>query len=274
MTTKEGNWIGRKREAVETITDRQVHEFRVTMDNVLDTGKDLPGLHWCLAPEIYPPRDLGRDGHPKVGLFLPDLGLPRRMWAGGRLSYHKGVGAGETVTRVSTIRDITFKEGRSGKLGFVTLEHSYECGREVRISEQQNIVYREDPSPDAPAPELPQAEPWEPLRALSVLPTPTLLFRYSAMTFNGHRIHYDKAYAIDTEGYGGLVVHGPLQSTWMQILATALLNRLPEDFSYRGVAPLICNRPAAVEAIETVKGLSLRVRDVDADIVTMVAQAR
>ncbi|WP_394713477.1 MaoC family dehydratase N-terminal domain-containing protein [uncultured Roseibium sp.] len=267
------SWIGFEREACETVTERQVREFRVTLDGFLADENETPGLHWCLAPEIYPPAELGRDGHPRLGLFLPDLGLPRRMWAGGRVSYQRGIRAGDTITRRSTITDIKFKEGRSGKLGFVTLDHSYLCGLELRISEQQNIVYRKDPSPDAPTAQPPQAESWEVIQSIEVLPTSTLLFRYSAMTFNGHRIHYDKAYAIETEGYAGLVVHGPLQSTWMQILAARILKRLPKDFTYRGLSPLICGRPAVVEARETDGKLALRVRDLEANIVTMEAHS-
>jgi len=262
MTPEASDWIGRKREASETITEWQIQEVRVTLDGVLGDEEELPGFHWCLVPEIYPPADLGRDGHPKLGLFLPDLGLPRRMWAGGRVSYRGGIRAGETVTRRTTLKDIRFKEGRSGKLGFVTLDHDYLCGGDLRISEQHNIVYREDPSPGTPAPVPPKADAWAALKSIDVLPTPTLLFRYSAMTFNGHRIHYDKSYATGVEGYDGLVVHGPLQSTWMQILATQILKRLPRDFSYRGLSPLICDRPAVVEALEIEPGkLVLRVRD-------------
>lgn len=274
MNDISADWIGHTRKATETITDRQVREFRVTLDGVLDDGAPLAGLHWCLTPEVYPPADLGRDAHPKLGLFLPDLGLPRRMWAGGRLSYKGEVTAGDTVTRETRIRDIKFKEGRTGKLGFVTLDHDYTVAGDLRVSEEHNIVYRDDPSPDAPGPVPPQAEPWTPLKRIDVLPNPTLLFRYSAMTFNGHRIHYDPAYATSIEGYAGLVVHGPLQSTWMQIMATALLGHLPTEFSYRGLSPLTCNRPATIEAIAADQGLSLRVRDLDANVVTMAASAR
>ena len=274
MSDAAEDWVGRTREATETVTDRQVREFQVTLDGVLAPNAPLVGLQWCLAPEIYPPADLGRDSHPKLGLFLPDLGLPRRMWAGGKLSYAGTVGAGDTITRNTVLRDIKLKDGRSGRLGFVTLHHQYFCGDDLRVSEDHNIVYRDDHTPGAPAPTPPTADPWTPIKRIDILPDPTLLFRYSAMTFNGHRIHYDPEYAVRTEGYGGLVVHGPLQSTWMQILATTLLGHPPEDFTYRGLSPLICNRPAAIEAIEAPGGLSLRVRDIDADVVTMAADAR
>lgn len=267
------NWIGRRREASEVVTDRLQAEFRATMDGMLCSNGALPGLQWCLTPEIYPPADLGRDGHPRTGLFLPDLDLPRRMWAGGQISYLGEFAAGDNVRRVTTIRDIQFKEGRSGRLGFVTLDHVYERDGEPLIREVHNIVYRNDPSLDAPAPLVPQAKHWNLLRALTITPTPTLLFRYSAMTFNGHRIHYDPIYATGTEGYDGLVVHGPMQATWMQMLATDILGRLPQEFTYRGLTPLICGRPAQVEAIKNDEGLELRIRDIKANVVTMSAQA-
>ncbi|NVK34866.1 MAG: MaoC family dehydratase N-terminal domain-containing protein [Rhodobacteraceae bacterium] len=275
MTVETTDWIGKQREASETVSDRQLREFRSTLSGILGDETDLPGVHWCLVPEICAPSDLGSDGHPKVGLFLPDLDLPRRMWAGGRVAYRGGVRTGETVTRVSTIRDIKFKEGRSGKLGFVTLDHRYSCGQHLRIVEEQNIVYRQAPSSDAPAAVPPQAPRWDAGWTIEALPTSTLLFRYSAMTFNGHRIHYDRDYAMGVEGYNGLVVHGPLQATWMQILATRIFKRLPQDFSYRGLSPLTCDRPVTIEAKEgEAGGLDLRVRDVELNVVTMEAQAR
>lgn len=274
MKTNIKDWIGRQREAREMVTDRQLAEFRVTMDGVLSNKDVLPGLHWCLTPEIYPPADLGRDSHPKTGLFLPDLGLSRRMWAGGQISYHDGITAGDSVRRMTTIRDIRYKEGRSGKLGFVTLDHTYECNGKTRITEVHNIVYRDDPSAGGPARLAPQADQWDTLRSISITPNSTLLFRYSAMTFNGHRIHYDPGYATEIEGYEGLVVHGPLQSTWMQILATDILGHLPHAFTYRGLSPLICGRLAQIEAIKNGDELELRVRDIKANVVTMSAQAR
>ncbi|MFV0474267.1 MAG: MaoC family dehydratase N-terminal domain-containing protein [Pikeienuella sp.] len=272
------DWIGRAREARDLITPRLEAEFRATFDRTLDEVQGgvpgAPGLHWCLSPEIWPPHDLGRDGHPKTGLFLPDLGLPRRMWAGGKLRFRGALAVGEEVVRRSRIADISFKEGRSGRLGFVTVELDYAVAGETRIEEIQTIVYRDDPGAGAKQPAPPPAPQWEPVRRVEIETTPTLLFRYSAITFNGHRIHYDPAYATRVEGYGGLVVHGPMQSTWMQHMATSLLGRLPADFSYRGLSPLICGRPAAVEARRDGDALSLRVRDLEGDFVTMEATAR
>lgn len=268
------DWIGRKRTAQDLVTARLAHEYRVTTQDIRGGHDLMPGLHWCLAPEIYPAADLGRDGHPKLGLFLPDPGLPRRMWAGGRIRYHRALAVGDAVTRNTEIADIRFKQGRSGRLAFVALDHHYLVAGETRIEERHDIVYRDDPAPGAPQPAPPRVEPWPGAESVEVAPTSTLLLRYSAATFNGHRIHYDLPYATGVEGYGGLVVHGPLQATWMQILATHLMGRLPEEFRYRGLSPLICGRLARVEARSGAEGLELRVRDLEADIVTMEATAR
>lgn len=267
------DWIGREREATDTLTERLAAEFRATFDQTLAGLPDAPGMQWLLAPEIRPAADLGRDAHPKTGLFLPDLGLPRRMWAGGRLKFNGLIAAGETVTRRTRIADIALKEGRSGKLGFVTVEHVYAVAGEDRIEEVQTVVYRDDPDPAAAPPPAATAPAWSPLRQMEIETTPTMLFRYSAMTFNSHRIHYDLPYATGVEGYDGLVVHGPMQSTWMQHLARALRGRPLGHFSYRGLSPLICGRKAVVEARDEGDALLLRVRDAAANRVTMEAKA-
>lgn len=274
MTDIAADWIGHEREVADVVTPRLVAEFQATLDNVLCATGDLLGLEWCLSPDIFPADKLGRDSHPRLGLTLPDLGLPRRMWAGGKIASHGQISVGETISRTSTIRDIKFKDGRSGRLAFVTVEHRHSCGSELRLSETQNIVYREDAdsiSGASPAP--PQAELWQLADSRQVETSPTLLFRYSAITFNGHRIHYDLPYATNVEGYGGLVVHGPLQSIWMQHLARDILGRVASTFSYRGLSPLLCNRAASVEARQTEHGLELRVRDAESNVVTMSATA-
>ena len=266
-------WIGFERTATDTVSERLAEHYRLTLDAMLADGDDLPGVHWCLAPDAYPSADLGRDGHPRTGLFLPKLPLPRRMWASGEMTISEGLRTGDTVTRVSTITDIRFKSGRSGDLGFVTVEHDYSAGGATRIREKQMIVYRDDPDPAKPQPAPPQAETWQTVRQATVETTSTLLFRYSALTFNGHRIHYDHPYATGVEGYAGLVVHGPLQATWMQNMATGLLGRPPRTFAYRGLSPLICGVPAIVEARKGDDGLELRVRNGDANVTTMQANA-
>lgn len=277
--TRPQDWIGHARRMEDEITPRLLAGFRATLDAMHCAGGDAPGLHWCLAPDILEPASLGRDGHPRPGLVLPDLGLPRRMWAGGRVWHHAPLAAGDRITRISTVLDITFKEGRTGRLGFVAVEHRYLRGDTLCLHEEQDIVYRPDPGtgtgtrPGTVAPSPPPAPLWEDAQARVPDITPTLLFRYSALTFNGHRIHYDQPYATGTEGYGGLVVHGPMQATWMLHLARDLLGRMPASFSYRGLSPLICGRAAVVEARAGAEGLELRVRDQKANVVTMQASA-
>jgi len=267
------DWIGRERCSEDLITHRMLATFRATLGGMHCAGEDAPGLHWCLAPDILAPVSLGRDGHPRPGLVLPDPGLPRRMWAGGRIWHHAAFSEGDRITRASTVLNVTFKEGRSGRLGFVTVEHRYLRGDTLCLHEEHDIVYRPDADKTAQAPAPPPAPVWTGAEQRMPDITPTLLFRYSAITFNGHRIHYDQPYATNTEGYNGLVVHGPLQATWMQHLARDLLGRMPATFRYRGLSPLICGRAAVVEACQGAEGVTLRVRDLEADVVTMQASA-
>jgi 3-methylfumaryl-CoA hydratase len=271
--TDHDHWIGTARSVTDTLTERLADEFRATMGEMHCQGEETPGLQWILAPDIYPAVELGRDSHPKLGLVLPDLGLPRRMWAGGSITWHGGINTGDQVTRVTVVRDIAFKEGRSGRLGFVTLDHRYSVDGALRVEEVHDIVYRADPDPDQPSPVPPQAPDWGDVEQRNATPDSTLLFRYSAMTFNGHKIHYDHAYATQVEGYAGLVVHGPIQSTWMQHLARDMLGQVPPQFRYRGLSPLTVGTQVAVEGRETDAGIELRVRDLDRNVVTMAATA-
>jgi 3-methylfumaryl-CoA hydratase len=274
--TEYSDWIGRSTERADPVAPRLLAEYRATLDGMLAPLEVPPGVEFCLAPDICAPDLLGRDGHPRTGVFLPDLPLPRRMWAGGGIERHAALAEGDLVTRTSTIEDVTFKTGRSGRLGFVTVRHLYQVDGMRRIDERQDIVYREDPAPQepgAPKPKLPEAEPWPNARSWDITTNPTLLFRYSALTFNGHRIHYDAPYAQGVEGYDGLVVHGPMQAIWMQNLAAAIMGRAPSTFDYRGTAPLICGQPVCVEASETADGLGLRVRRLSDNAVTMQGSA-
>lgn len=187
------------------------------------------------APE--PADRLGRDGHPKTGQgLIPDLGLPRRMWAGGRLQFHGPLHSGTPAEKISTLEAITRKEGRTGPLGFVTLRHDFVQNGVVRITEWQDLVYRQDPDPSAPTPTPPQA-PHDETFAEEHTFDSTLLFRYSALTFNGHRIHYDQPYARSTEGYANLVTHGPLLAQLLMLMAERQLERL-KQFQFRGTAAL------------------------------------
>ncbi len=214
-------------------------------------GDALPPFwHWLYFWDAQPPEMLGRDGHPKLGQFLPDVGLPRRMWAGGRLSFRVPVALGAPAWKRSTITSVTQKEGRSGPLAFVTARHEIrDAGAATAIVEEQDIVYREDPAPDASAPRVDQA-PTDERRRVRWSANPALLFRYSALTFNGHRIHYDLDYCREVEGYPGLVVHGPLLATLMLELASTLSPNPIANFAFRARSPVfhtemfeICAKP-------------------------------
>lgn len=218
----------------------RANAFRIAMGAPGDigAGDSLPPFFHQLyfwSPE--PPDALGRDGHPKVGGLIPDMGLPRRMWAAGRLSFNRALRAGIGATRTSTCERHERKEGRTGPLGFVTLRHEIRQDGVLCLTEWQDLVYREDPSPDAVKPSPPMARTDETI-AEEVSFSSTLLFRYSALTFNGHRIHYDLDYARDVEGYAGLVVHGPLLAQLLMLMAERHLGPL-QTFDFRATAPLM-----------------------------------
>lgn len=203
-------------------------------------GSELPPFfHQLYFWRPCPPGDLGRDGHPQVGRsgIIPDMGLPRRMWAGGRLLFCAALRAGQPAERVSHVEAVTTKPGRSGPLSFVTLCHEIRQGDVTCITEWQDLVYRKAPDAQAQRPEPPRARTDE-TECHDVTFDSTLLFRYSALTFNGHRIHYDLDYARDVEGYDGLVVHGPLLAQHLMLLAIETLGPLRE-FSFRATSPLL-----------------------------------
>jgi len=210
----------------------------------LIAGQPLPPFfHQIYFWDPAPPDLLGRDGHPATGGMIPDMGLPRRMWAAGRLQWHRALLAGTQAERRSTVESVTRKDGRSGPLAFVRLRHDIWQRAALALTEWQELVYRADPTPDAIPPEAPQARTDED-HALRLSFDSTALFRYSALTFNGHRIHYDAAYARDIEGHAGLVVHGPLLAQVLILLARDRLGRDLTRFSYRATAPLIAGEAA------------------------------
>jgi len=217
----------------------------------------LPPLwHWTLFQEWLPPEGLGPDGHPRRGGFLPALPeLGRRMWAGGRVRFLCPLRAGDAVTRMSTVTSIDEKIGRSGRLVFVTVHHTISGPSGPAISEDQDLVYR---GPDGPAVAPGEAMPNALYRPRGeVCPDPVLLFRYSALTGNGHRIHYDMDYARTVEGYPGLVVHGPLQAT----LLAGLLRHPPGRFHYRGRRPAFHGEVLRLESWTHDDCTELRSRD-------------
>lgn len=195
-----------------------------------------PFFHQIYFWDAQPPKALGRDGHPQVGGLIPDMGLPRRMWAGGRLSFHAPLTVGETAEKITVVESATRKEGRSGPLGFVTLRHEIHQNGRLCVTEWQDLVYRHDPDPDAPRPVPPQARDVADTSREMTFDS-TLLYRYSALTFNGHRIHYDLDYARNVEGYDGLVVHGPLLAQMLLLLASEAGE--VAEFSFRATSPLM-----------------------------------
>jgi 3-methylfumaryl-CoA hydratase len=230
-------WIGRTETHRDVITPWLIGAFRATVG--AEGGGEVPlGAHWCLAPLAVPMAEIGEDGHPAKGGFLPAVPLPRRMWAGGRLTFHAPLGLGDTIERRSTIKDVTIKEGRTGTLCFVVVAHEIHAPRGLAISEEQDIVYRGmSAGPAGPAARDEASVAAEIAREIE--PSPVLLFRYSALTFNGHRIHYDRPYAMAEEGYPGLVVHGPLQASMLLDLARRMRPGQPlKRFAFRAVSPL------------------------------------
>jgi 3-methylfumaryl-CoA hydratase len=197
-----------------------------------------PFFHQLYFWQPQPPAQLGRDGHPATGLdLIPDLGLPRRMWAGGRLAFTAPLIAGIAAQKVTVVESVNQKTGRTGPLGFVTLRHEITQNGQPCVTEWQDLVYRQDPSAVAASPVPPKARHDEDACRIVHFDT-TLLFRYSALTFNGHRIHYDLDYARDVEAYAGLVTHGPLLAQHLMLMAVEKLGQL-RSFSFRATAPLM-----------------------------------
>lgn len=231
------DWIGREEVRVERLDRARSDALTAALGDPPNGGAVMPHLHhWLHFWDVRPPSGLGPDGHPAKGGFLPPIPLPRRMWAGGRLTFLTPLRFGETVERRSVIRAVEAKSGRSGDLVFVTVAHTLTGPHGVALEEEQDLVYRAAapaPAPD-PGPEdaLPTAD-WSRVRA----PDPVLLFRYSALTMNGHRIHYDRPYAQTVEHYRGLVVQGPLQATMMLGEAERRQGRAASRFAFRGLAP-------------------------------------
>ena len=238
-------WIGRTEEAHDQLSRNLVKRVAATLGEETPAhGEALPPLwHWAFFQEPVAESGLGGDGHPARGGFLPPADNRNRMWAGGRVEFIAPLRVGGEATRVSTIKHIDEKHGRTGALLFVTVQHDYLQDGELAIREEQDIVYREPSPPKSGAGEALPAGGWRE----GVVPTPTLLFRYSAVTFNGHRIHYDWPYVTGIEGYSGLVVHGPLIATLnLRAFCRANSQARLRRFAYRGLRPLAAPEPFEV----------------------------
>lgn len=270
-----GDWIGRQEIGEDVVGLALARRFHATLDRpgAMPAVGDVvpPLLHFCLALPEVATAGLGADGHPARGGFLPPVPLPRRMWAGGAVTFHGDLRVGDRIRRVSTVADVTLKDGRSGPLCFVAVDHRIEVDGVAVVEERQDIVYRgADPSSAPPLVAAPPAEPGTHRRAVAAS-TP-LLFRYSALTFNAHRIHYDRPYATAVEGYPGLVVQGPLQATLLADFAAEIGGRRPDRFDFRGRAPLFDGGVFHLEACEVPGGLRLWTA-AEGGPVSMVAEA-
>ena len=234
-------WVGRTDSRSDVVTAWPAVALAATLDRrdpEPKSGDALPpGWHWLYFLEAKPASELGPDGHPKRGGFLPPVELPRRMWAGGRIEFNRPLRVGDEIRRDSRILSIEPKQGRSGSLVFVTVRHTVSTGGELAVIEDHDIVYREAAKPGDPLPSAKPA-PREALWRREIVADPVMLFRYSALTFIGQRIHYDLDYCRNVEGYPGLVVHGPLQVILLLDLARRLGPRPVRRLEYRALHPL------------------------------------
>ena len=257
-------WIGRTETLHDQIGATPVVALTATLDHPasdIQVGATLPYLwHWLYFLPMHRQSDIGEDGHAKRGGFLPPVPLPRRMWAGSQLEFHAPIRVGDAVERVSTIADVSVKSGRSGTLVFVKVRHELRCNGSPApaITEFHDIVYRAAKQPgDAEA--APMAAPGDADFSRAVLADDVLLFRYSALTFNGHRIHYDRRYVTGVEGYPGLVVQGPLIAT---LLMDLLRRHLPEadvaGFTFKALRPTFDEHALRVNGKLAADGKSVR----------------
>jgi 3-methylfumaryl-CoA hydratase len=258
------SWIGKQETLHDQVTRFPIAALSATLDRddpPPQQGDPLPPLwHWLYFLPTARQSILGPDGHPARGGFLPPVPLPRRMWAGGRFTFHQPLRVDEFMTRTSTVQDVTVKHGRNGALCFVLVKHEIHGQNGLALVEEHDIVYRDNPHPNE-APATPRPTRTDDLWKREIHPTDPLLFRYSALTFNSHRIHYDRRYVTETEGYPGLIVHGPL-------IATLLLDLLRHNtaqpltaFRFRAVSPLFDIAPFSVHGVPDDRGAALWARN-------------
>ena len=241
-------WVGRAETRFDDIDARPARLMRsiLPFDSDFEQGDPLPPLwHWLYFHQPVPLGELGRDGHPQKGGFLPPVNLPRRMWAGGRLEFPGELRIADRIKKVSRILSIVSKQGASGPLCFVTVEHRFVRGEDLVLREEHDIVYREDPKPGLTAPKA-VAPPRGASEHEIITPSPVMLFRYSALTFNGHRIHYDRAYCQSVEGYPALVFHGPLTATLLADFSNRKVAGRLTKFTFRATAPLFDTEPIPI----------------------------
>lgn len=246
-------WTNRSDVAAGAISEQQSQMinavFATDGQPVPKAGEPVPHLwHWYAFPPTAQMSELGEDGHPKLGGFMPPLQLNRRMWAGGNLEFHRPIHVGERLERRITIAEISEKSGAAGKMVIVRLDHEVSGASGVAVVERQNVVYLQIPESFTPPKKVPAPDA-APMRE-KVDVTGPLLFRYSAITFNAHRIHYDLRYTQEVEHYPDLVVHGPLQAQLLMNMATREKGKPPTRFSFRGVHPLFANDGLEIQALQ------------------------
>lgn len=255
------SWQGRSETLHDEVTVAPVRNLSATLDRddpLPTAGTALPPLwHWLYFLPGHRQSELGPDGHARRGGFLPPVPLPRRMWAGGRLQWHARLRVGDAIRRTSTIASVTHKSGRTGDLVFVLVKHEISNTQGVALTEEHDIVYRAAARPGDPVPP-PQAAPVPGTWSREIVPDDVLLFRYSALTFNGHRIHYDRHYVTEVEGYPGLVVHGPLIATLLVDLARRHTSAPLRSFSFKAVRPTFDLHPFRVHGEPAADGRSAR----------------
>lgn len=242
-------WINRTESThdVATVVPLKALSATLDRDDAIDLGNEIsPCWHWLYFLPLHKQSEIGADGHAKRGGFLPPVPLPRRMWAGSRIAFHAPILAGQAISRNSKILDVRLKEGRTGPLVFVNVEHQIRAEGQLAITEQHDIVYRDMPAPGEPTPEgvlAPTNATW----TREIHPDDVLLFRYSALTFNGHRIHYDRRYVTQVEGYPGLIVHGPLIATLLlDLLRRSMPNVQVKTFTFKAMKPIFDIAPFKV----------------------------
>ena len=242
-------WIGRTESDIDYVTVPAVHRLAATLDRadpMPKMGDPLPvGWHQILFPRVVRQSQIGADGHPERGDFLPPVPLPRRMFAGKRTTFHESLRVGDEVHRDSVIKGVTLKQGRTGQMVFVTVKTDITGPRGLAITEEHDYVYREA-APGGTPPQPPQPAPGRAVWSRVVTPDPVMLFRYSALTFNGHRIHYDLPYVTKVEGYPGLVMNGGLTTLLVFELARTHASTPIRYISSRNVRALFVNQPITI----------------------------
>ena len=258
------DWIGRSETVEDIATATPYAALSATLDRP-DTTRPAPGTplpclwHWLYFLPIHAQSEIGPDGHARRGGFLPPVSLPRRMWAGSDFEFHEALCVGDALARTSTIVDVKEKSGRTGSLVFVKVRHEIRRNGAtgVALTEHHNIVYRAAPEPGDVAPP-PQAAPTAFDWVRRITADDVLLFRYSALTFNGHRIHYDRKYVTEVEGYPGLIVHGPLIATLlMDLLRRHMPDATVRKFEFKAVRPTFDVNPFSIHGQPSADGKSV-----------------